>query len=276
MKDIVTLNSLKKKLLLIVGTAVSLVITLIPRTVTVKSEGSFDRLISRHEIAVVMFYREDRTTGDDSTLKKNINATEYMFKNVEKKGRYKEVNIAFIKVNIARDFLDDVAKRFAVKKVPAFVLFKDGVPVRDKEKNMAMVTGFISRADLINFIEKHLDDDLQEIIDEKEEIRQRRREEAQSWSYYNYPYYYPHYGYGYGYWPYYQFGGGFRFGGGRRFRGHRHGGGIRRGGIRRGGARGGGIRRGGMRGGGMRRGSGMRGGGMRRGGARGGGGRGRR
>ncbi len=181
-----------------------LVSDLYSKMTSVRSTDKFYRKINKYDLAVVMFYKVDKATRkDDPDLYKRIKNLGRMFKATSRMMLYKEANVLFIQVNVAkRSELNDLAQEFNVKQFPTFLLFKNSVPLRDKNKNIITLTGLVLRQALKNFIDKHLKDDIEDIIEEKAEIRKRRLEEARLRSYYYGSYYSPYYHYPYYYHPY--------------------------------------------------------------------------
>ncbi|MDP3888960.1 MAG: thioredoxin family protein [bacterium] len=163
------------------------------------ADKRFHRLIKRQELAVVMFY--NRNGSRASTL-------ESMFSATSRKPSYRDAEVEFLTINVAKERSSSLARDFDVRQVPAFIVFKDGIPVSKEH-----LSGFVSREQLTSFIDKHIEDRIKDIIEEKAEARKRAAEERRyyrpyigfsyGYPYYGYPYYgYPYYGSGWGY-PYY-------------------------------------------------------------------------
>ena len=243
-------------IVLVIGTVA---LTLLGRVRSVSSVRNFDSTIARRELSIAMFYKRDKKMAKDRDMKQKIRRLGRMFKSLSKKMRFREGELAFIRVNIAKRDMSELAQDYGVQQTPTFMLFDGGKLLRDAVGNAVSLTGFVTRYELTDFIESNFSSQLDEVIEEKAKIRKRRREEAR-WRSYYYPYYYPYHHYPYGGFGFGGYHGGFGFGfGGHRGGGHR-GGGHRGGGHRGGGHRGGGHRGGGHRGGGHR-GGGHRGGG---------------
>ena len=208
---------------------------------TAGSERTFDRLIVRNDLVVAMFYESSSELRKDRAERKRIQRFERMFKNLSNRSRYKETKVAFLRVNVAKKGMADVAQEYGIEEVPAFVLFDGGELIEVAAGKPTKLVGYVSRHQLQEFIEQNLKDEIDEVLKEKEERRRRRREEAVERSYYygyGYsPYYSPYY-YGYGFSPYY---GGYGLGLGFSFGGRHH---RRHGGHHRGGHRGRGRGRG--------------------------------
>lgn len=205
----------------------------------ISSQRTFDSTIVKNDLNVVMLYEKSKEIRKDKKIRKKVERQERTFKELSKKIRYKDAELAFVSVNVSKRDLDVLAKDLGVTTFPTFVLYNDGKSVKNAVGQVAQLTGFATRRQLQDFIEDNFSSEIDEIVAEKAEIRKRRREEAR----YYYPYYSPYYGswwspysyyypYYYGY-PYFGVGFGFGYGGyGRRYY-HRHHHGGHRGGRRR-------------------------------------------
>ena len=175
----------------------------------VRSVSKFDKLVSKYRYAVVMLYRSDKETKRDSELRQKIKDLQVMFKSLSKVSRYKETDLQFLNVNVAKKDLSEVMQRLGIQTVPTFVLFNGGVPIRDQNKHIAKLQGSVYRNQLQEFIEKHLSEQLEDVIEAKEKERKRKLEEARIRYYeqpyypYGYPGYYYYYPYGYRYYRHY-------------------------------------------------------------------------
>jgi hypothetical protein len=146
----------------------------------------FDRYLGRAPYAVVMFYEKDREAlRDNKKLSHTVQVLSDMFDGVSDRSRYKDAGLVFLKVNVSREKLLEVAQSYDVTKFPTFMLFNFGKPVSD-----AMLSGNIASKALESFIESYLKDHLDTIIENKEIIHERRLQDVR----YNTPYWYWGYG----------------------------------------------------------------------------------
>jgi hypothetical protein len=184
----------------------------------VKSERQFDKLLSHAELAVVMFYeknagvrRHERKSPDSVALHKEVRADaerlEYMFSTVSRTSRYREAGVFFLTINCAYDALNALASRYGITQFPSFVLFEDGIRVKDNGKSTTLASDTVSSEQLREFIDTYLNQHIEDIIEDKAEARERAIERNLyywgGWGYPSYPYYYwnyPYYGYGYRWW----------------------------------------------------------------------------
>jgi len=189
----------------------------IAKEVNATSENKFYSAVRRTELAVAYFYKDEARDHKGNRQSKNMLN---IVKSLSKSGYYKDADVNFIKVNVGKAKLASLADDFKITQFPTFILFKDGDAVIDDNGSTAVLTGSVTKSQLKSFIDTHLSDDIENIIEAKKEERKRRAEErAASAAYYGY--YDPWYGgYGYGY-PYrgWGWGGGIGFGWGGGWRG---------------------------------------------------------
>ncbi len=184
----------------------------------VRSEKSFYKLVSREELAVVMFYEKNKETKRDPEMRRNIKDLEYMFRSASKKPLYREARVQFLQVNIAKRKLDLLAQSFNVTQMPTFMLFKNGIPYKS-DGAIVQLKGTVKREQLIAFIDEHFEERIDEIMKDIVEYR-KQRAQVRRYRYYSRPYYSPYFYYrpyyNYWYYPYrhgyYPYGFGFNFG----------------------------------------------------------------
>jgi len=189
------------------------------RVRTFKSDENLRKYLRESGVAVVMFYRtpdrpKDADKAEKAAYKDELNDLKDLrarFEVTSKSDEYKEVDMAFLQGNMNREDVQQVAAEFGVQTVPAFLVFYEGVPIKQAGKPV-MLTGDVSRLELNEFVDKYLGDKIDEISEEKEKVLKRKLQEARLRSYYapywyGYPYWGPYWGYGWGWgWPYYGWG----------------------------------------------------------------------
>ncbi|MCX5925696.1 MAG: thioredoxin family protein [Candidatus Dependentiae bacterium] len=174
----------------------------------VSSDRNFNALISRAELAVVMFYEKDKKLmRHDAECKKLVARLESIFSHVSKVPKYKDARVHFLALNYAHRDLADTADNYAITQMPTYMLFEDGLPIKKGDKPVQLV-GDVSYETLRDFIDEYVGDRIEEIREDRAEAR---RLEAERWQYSGwgwgwggyYPYYYwnyPYYGYYGNYW----------------------------------------------------------------------------
>lgn len=157
----------------------------------IRNEHEFYKRIERGPFSVVMFYKENK---HDEVWQSNLHKQKSNFKQVSNSGLYRNGDVQFLEVNVANHKLINLSNDYYVTKVPAFMLFKYGKPIRAKNTLQAMLTGFSKQQELKNFINKYLRDQIEDYIEEQAEIKaeDRARREA-SGTFFTYGVGYPYY-----------------------------------------------------------------------------------
>lgn len=172
--------------------------------VSVRSQDSFYKKVQENPFAIVLFYGEDK---HDKGWYEQIKQVLRAFRMTSDSTYYRQARLRFVAVDVGRKGIDNLQEEYGIHEVPAFVLFKGGAPVRNKQKQIVVLGGFASQERIKSFINKYLRDALEEQL----RLESERREEQRS--YYGgsasfgfgyaydpyYPYYYGNYGYPYGY-----------------------------------------------------------------------------
>ena len=175
------------------------IIPLFARAYSVKSDEKFYDKLMRRPLAVVMFYRHDKETSKNKDLKIKINRMESMFDAFGKQSYYQKGGMQFLKANIKYDSITELMESFAIKNIPAFLLFKNGVAIKNRFDKPITFIGWPRYGELEKFIRTHLQTDLESNIKRKAKEQQRLRE-AERW---NYLWYRPYFYWGWnGYCPY--------------------------------------------------------------------------
>jgi len=177
------------------------------RVQKVRSDNKFYDRIMKRQLAVAMFYKEDKETRKDKDLREKVNRLERMFSVIGKQGYYKEGGVSFVKANSKYDMIKELAESFSITTLPAFLLFKNGVHLKDKKGNPIILAGWPTFEQVEDFIRGHFEKDIEKNIRRRAE-RLRRLREAQRMSYL---YYRPYF---YGGWPYWGYGSGWGWYGG--------------------------------------------------------------
>lgn len=172
-----------------------------------KSIKKFYRAVARRDrpLTVVLFYDRCQQCHGGYDIKGLMRLVSMVSNTLQ----YREGDLQFVKVNVDRNDLAQLQHDLSIYDLPTFVLFQDGVPVTDESGNVAQLYGAVDSEQLRDFINSYLGDSLQDRIDYKEEVRQRKAEAA---AYYwnTYPWWagcggcwsgcYPYYGCGWGGW----------------------------------------------------------------------------
>jgi hypothetical protein len=179
-----------------------------------KSDKKFYDLLMKRSLGVAMFYKEDKELKKDKEYGVKIKQLENMFSIIGRQGYYQEGGVQFIKANTVYDTIDELAQSFSIKELPALLLFKNGVALKDAQGNYIVLTGWVNYEQVENFIRSNLKDDIEQNVKRRAEELRRQREIERL--YRPYPYFY--WGWGDSYYPYWRPGWGWYGGWGCRYR----------------------------------------------------------
>ncbi|HXW86494.1 MAG TPA: hypothetical protein VEK38_04090, partial [Candidatus Bathyarchaeia archaeon] len=162
------------------------------------TRDQLDRYIKNAYFAVVMFNDEQDKKLDT------------MFQEVSETQDYKDSALAFVRVNTQEAQVEGRLKALNIDKLPAFVLYGKGDPIRDDEEQVVMLSGPASKKDLKNFIDDSLGgalEDIRSAIAEAKEEGKGAQDSATGVTVENYNYnenyYYDTPYMGWWWWPYY-------------------------------------------------------------------------
>lgn len=208
---ILNLRAYASAIMLTLGVALSLTSSIEAKVVNCSSGKQFDTLRDKKPFTVVMFYykhkkKDDRAIGrgihfDERT---DVSGLYRLFDDMSAERLYRDGNVQFVRINIADKDCSDVATDFGVGRVPAWILFNRGMPVRTKQGKVEVLAGdTVTYKSLRSFIDQGLRDDIEDYLERKSKAREDRDRDSGAAVYfgygagYGYPYYgYPYYGYG--------------------------------------------------------------------------------
>jgi hypothetical protein len=162
-----------------------------------RSDKKFYDLLMKRSLGVALFYKTDKELKKDKAYKIKIDQLDNMFSVIGRQGYYQEGGVQFIKANTKYDTIDELAQSFAIKELPAFLLFKNGIALKDAQGNYIMLTGWVPYEQLESFIRTNFKDDIEKNIKHRAEELRRRRELERLYRPYVYwgwgdPWYYPY------------------------------------------------------------------------------------
>lgn len=192
-----------KKYVVMACTLIFVAITSIAREKRVNSEGEFQQETRRFPPSVVFFYTSRFDKKTEREYGQQLKEAQRVFDRVAKMGRYENAGVGFFSVDVAKERLVTLKKRYGIKEVPVYMLFFKGKPFKNVENQLVKRTVFLDQDELISLVERHFGKDITGYLKERARLRQREREESSNrWS----PYFYWGYGGGYpwGY-PYYYY-----------------------------------------------------------------------
>ena len=213
---------MKIKMLIVMGLLAAP--SLQSRYISVKNDIQFTQEINKFEYALVCILHNPQSGRDDAdkALRKDIKMLEKTIEAVSDTQPYKHDlrhELGFLVVDAAKDSMQSIIKKYAIasNEMPQFLLFNNGKIVSSMSGEFAKLVGFVSKADLLDFIDDYFGKSLDDVLEKKAEERQADREmqlaryDAYAASRYPYGLYAPYNAYGpyswYGYRTFYQNGG---------------------------------------------------------------------
>jgi hypothetical protein len=162
----------------------------------VHAENQFYRAINKRSIVMAFFYQEDKCTRQDPQLKRKITSTLAYLERMSRSPWYDDGDCLFVIVNVVNDELGSLMHSLGIKQLPCSMLFYNSVPVRGPQGQIALLTGYVSRNVLEDFIDRFAGGTIEDNVQERAEQRRIAREEARL----RYEYYAPYFYWGYPYW----------------------------------------------------------------------------
>lgn len=212
---------MKIKLLIMIGFLITSGIN--ARYIPIKNDVQFAQEINKFEFALVCFLHN--TQGGkyvDKNLRKDIKMLEKTIEATSDTQPFHKLlrhEVGFLVVDASKDSVDSLIKKYAIvpDEMPQFLLFHNGKVVYSVSGEYAKLVGFVSKADLLDFIDdyfgKALDDILAQKADDQEADKEMQLARYAAYANSRYPYglYAPYNAYGpyswYGYRSFYENGG---------------------------------------------------------------------
>jgi len=167
----------------------------------VRTDQKFYSSLMKKPLAVAMFYCQDKCSCQDKDYQCHVQQLIRLFNGIGKQGYFIQGGVQFLKSNVKNQTLSDLAYNLGIQELPAFILFKNGVQLKNNNDSSIMLTGWATYDQLESFIREHLEDDI-EVNTKKRAEELAKLREAERWSYLWYrPYYWgcsPCWGPGYG------------------------------------------------------------------------------
>ncbi len=147
----------------------------------IRARRDFEQNISTKSMVIALFYESEKGNRDTKGLLR-------MYEDLSAYQPYDDADLIFLKVNVGRNELDDLASLYNVADVPSFIFFNNGKRLIDDKGHAVTLTGFVSRADLQAFIDTYYKTEINARVVEKD-IRNEKMvaQENESWK----PYFYP-------------------------------------------------------------------------------------
>lgn len=155
------------------------------RVRAVTARRDFEQTVSKGSMVVALFYEDAQ--GNKNMRNQNKDLLR-MYEDVSGYRPYDDADIIFLKVNVGRKDLADLARLYGVTAMPTFIFFNNGRRLVDVNGSAIELTGFVSRPDLQSFIDMRFGSQIKQYVANKENRRQQIiDEENESWKLYFYP-----------------------------------------------------------------------------------------
>ena len=199
-----------KKIMMMLSMVV--VINICAREFKPTSRHRFFDDVSRYELAIVLFYEENKHVRHDRDLSEQIKWLKQDFRDASKAEPY----VAFLSLTFTKDELEDISRSYGVTQLPTAMLFRKGTnrttnDARWAQKIVIKRTGFLTYQEIINLVQDYLEHSSTTLLKSKNRLQNVELNKlvlmlywGPYWGYgwgWGYPYYSrPYY---YGGWPYY-------------------------------------------------------------------------
>ncbi len=151
----------------------------------VMTRRDFENTVSKGSMVVALFYEGEKGNGK---MRGQNRGLMNMYEDLSGYQPYDDADIIFLKINVGRKDLSDLAGLYRVTTMPTFIFFNNGKRCVDNQGSVINLEGFISRADLQSFIDDRYGAQIKQYVANKENRRQQIVEqENESWR----PYFYP-------------------------------------------------------------------------------------
>ena len=153
----------------------------------VMTRRDFENNVSNNRMVVALFYE---TRKDKKELRNRNKGLNQMYSDVSNYQAYDDADILFLKVNIKRPDLAELARLYHIEQTPAFIFFDNGARVVDNKGLPLELNGFVSQIDLKTFIDENYGEEIKQYVADKDRRkRELINEENDAWKFYFYPRY---------------------------------------------------------------------------------------
>jgi hypothetical protein len=168
------------------------------RYFSIKNDSQFVDEINRYEFVIACFVRTPYPGKDfDRQLKKDIHLLQETVKATGETEPYKKLlkqEVGFLVVDVSKDAMRPLISKYKIQsdEMPQFLLFKNGKALTTMSGQLAKLVGFISKSDLLDFINDYFGKDFDTILAKKADEREKQQElqlaRYQAYAAYRYPY----------------------------------------------------------------------------------------
>jgi hypothetical protein len=181
------------------------------RVIKIRHQSKFERIVKDKSDFVILLFYDSCQKLHNTRSNKDIKMLQETYRDASARAWYHDAGLKFVMMDIAHRQVADVVQQYNITKFPTLMLFKFGYPIMNTDAGTVVtLSGFVTEQDIHYFIRKHLEKDLNKMIEEKR-VQERDARTRRCWSnmclryspYYGYPGW-PYYYYGFG-WPYYYY-----------------------------------------------------------------------
>lgn len=184
-----------RSIMLLIASSALIIPSVITKDKRVSSADAFESTLAKAPYSVVLFYDNSRENRKDPEMRGIIKGLESMMRSLSRDPEYREADLQFLRVDISRRHLDELAQRYGVKTFPTVMTFLG------REATGSRLTSNVYRDPVRSLINQTLKTQMNQVLKEKAQQRKRELERARIRAY-NYASWGPYWGWGYPYWGY--------------------------------------------------------------------------
>lgn len=150
----------------------------------IKNDTQFFNEINAYRFSIVCFltgFDEAIDKDEQKQMKKENHQLQDMIKSISETDPYKKdlrSDVGFLIVDASKDSMQSIVDKYIVKNnaMPQFLLFKDGKAVMTMSDKLAQLSGFIEKADLMQYMNDYFGKDFDEVLAQKSDDQNKERE----------------------------------------------------------------------------------------------------
>lgn len=145
----------------------------------IKSRNKYNDFVNKYQYTVLCFVDNDLEFVDRSEKrdhKRAVNLFKKALKSASLTGAYKNLlkhEVGFLLVDVSKRSMVDLDDEFYFKELPACVLLENGEPINFNAK----IDGFSTKRDILDFLDRYAEDEIDSLIETRKEEEQLKREE---------------------------------------------------------------------------------------------------
>lgn len=147
------------------------------RVVAAHSLNEFDSLLATrsYPYTLLVLYDGSKMARRDCGYRRSLKMLMKIVGQLGKSSLYNDGGLQCIKADISKSSLERLMDDYQISSTPAYILLKNGLPLRDKDtQEIIVLYGFVRQSKLRGFISNYLQSELQERAADKAEARRIR------------------------------------------------------------------------------------------------------